>query len=216
MGSGQGKHAQTLAARYDLFLRLFEPRIAERGFAAAGRPRYERVVTPETTAWLGVNRASRGTVLEINLVVGLMNSRIEELVAELTGTEPPGAPNTWMSSIGQLFPERRYDPLLMGDRADVAPEVERLLRELDEVGMPTVRRLADPAALAAALGPLNSIPAPMRRTRAPLAALLAGDAAEAEARLDRELAIVARSATENTLAFRRFAEQFRLLVERGL
>lgn len=201
--------AEELFAQFDA---RFGQRIAAMGFTKVGPARYQIDFTANVAAWIGLNRSSSGPILYINPVVGIVDRRLEELVAELTGEPVPGLPNSWMGNIGYVHHDVAYKQLQVHTPKDIPRELNRLLVMLEDHVLASLWEFTDPSVLPGYFRDRKTVPIGMRRTRAPLASYLAGDFDEAEALLARELSLLENKGTETAIRYRRFAENLRTLL----
>lgn len=152
-------------------------------------------VAPGVLGWLGLTCATRHRApgeVEIMPVVGVRFQEVERVVAECRRDKVHAyTPATTLRPLGELMPGNGYRAWLLSPGGAEAP-AERMVREIEQYGLPYIRSLVDLEALRERLTN-KSASEHERIYRRPVAALLAGDLADARACVaQNEAAIVGR------------------------
>lgn len=185
---------------------------AGEGLAAAGfRKRAGQIYTldlgDDALGWLGLNSATQHLavgVVEVNPVVGVRHQGVERMVAELMGVKFDAyRPPTVSSPIGYLMPGRRYRAWRVDTAAPGEPARE-LVEAVLTYGVPFMRSAADLRTLCRLLDEGMGFDHQLVFRR-PVAWLLAGDRARAEAALERALADLGERRDPAAEQVRRFA-----------
>lgn len=197
------------------FSEAAETELARLGF----RRRSQGVLTldadGDVLGWLGLNRATRHGVLEVNPVVGVRHQRVERLVAELTGARfHPWSPPTLSSHLGYLMPQRAYLPWVVRAVEEAPGVAAAMAAAVAEHGLPFVRANASLAVLAASLAGGTGMPEQVGY-RLPVAWHLLGDDARAEQVLASGLARLGEADHPAAREFRGFAEGLRWRLRRA-
>jgi hypothetical protein len=201
---------------------------AIRGFSAAAeteltrlgfRVRAQGVLTLEAAedvlGWLGLNRAIRNRVLEVNPVIGVRHQRVERLLAELTGKRfHPWSPPTLSGHLGYEMPQHAYVPWTVRAVEEAPGVAAAMAVAVQEHGLRFVRANASLAALAASMADGIGLPEQLSY-RLPVIWHLLGDDAGAEAALAHQLERLGEADHPAAREFRAFAEGLRRRLRGG-
>jgi hypothetical protein len=191
------------------FSEAAETELARLGFRRRAQGVLALDAAEDVLGWLGLNRATRHGVLEVNPVVGVRHQRVERLVAELTGVRfHPWSPPTLSSHLGYLMPQQAYLPWVVRAVEDAPGKAAELAAAVAEHGLPFVRANASLAALAASMAGGMGMPEQVGY-RLPVAWHLLGDDARAEQALASGLARLGQGDHPAAREFRAFAEALR-------
>lgn len=122
------------------------------GLASLGfRRRAEGILTtelaPEVLGWIGLNRSLRGGELELTPVLGVRHQAVERVIADCCNAEFHAyVPATVSAHIGYLTPRRDYHSWRFTNLR-VLPGSRQFVGEVEQFGLPYMRRLVDLAAL---------------------------------------------------------------------
>lgn len=193
---------------------------AEAGLGRLGfRRRAQGVVTLEVAedvlGWLGMNRAIRNGILEVNPVVGVRHQRVERLLAELTGVRfHPWSPPTLSSHLGYQMPQRAYVPWMVRAVEDGPGVAAAMAAAVQDYGLPFIRANTSLAALATGVVEGSGMPEQLSY-RLPVVWHLLGDDARAEAALAQQLELLGEADDPAARDFRAFAEALRRRLRAG-
>jgi len=185
--------------------------LAKIGFKKRAGDVFTLDIAPGVLGWLGLNRATRhrspGEV-EINPVVGVRFQEVERLVAECSGEKFHAyQPPTISSPLGYLMPEKKYTAWLLapGRSEEAATD---MVNAIATHGVGFMRSVVDLAELRRLLKDRFGFEHQLAYRR-PAAALLAGEAEQARALLDEEIAAIGARTDRAAADFRKFAESLR-------
>ena len=169
----------------------------------------------ETLDWLGLNtgRGYGPGILEVNPVVGVVNERLERLVAELMEIKyTPAIPPSVCGNIGYFTPEKTYKKWMFQEGEDSEPLVVELVAAVETYGRLFMQRNADLHALYLTIRD-SAIGYPhMAQYRIPAAGALLGKTEEAEEFLGATLREMESRTDQAAELFRKFAANLRSYV----
>ncbi len=202
--SGNPDHRMKLEAVVPVLRRL--------GFRKRAGHIFTMDLAPGVLGWLGLNRATRHRArgeVEVNPVVGVRFQEIERVVQECRSAKfHPYVPPTTSSPLGYLMPERRYKAWIFVEGSGERSVAEDMGAAIDAYGVPFMRSVADLRSLRRRMDERSGFEHQNAYCR-PVAALLAGDATEAGARLDEELEALGTRSDPAATDFRSFASALR-------
>lgn len=162
----------------------------------------------EVLGWIGLNRATHktGGILLINPVVGVRNQKLEQLVAQFSGTRfhlynPP----TIAGNVGYLMPEDDFLQWAFSSEHDAEALVSELVQTIQDYGMPFIRANVDleqliDTMLHARFGFPHQL-----KYRIPVAYMMLGRTIEARSEIDKNLAEYADAQYQAAVGYRNFA-----------
>ena len=166
----------------------------------------------QSIGWLGLNTAHyRGGRLEINPVIGVCHSGVEELVAESSGMKFHQYTSPSVSiTIGYLMPKKKYAAWSFEEEGNNEALVAEIAVAVERFGRPFIEQNSTLAALYEAL--LNSkrgVPPDPLDYRIAVASLLLGKRTEAESFIDAKLREIGDRTDAAADWFRKFAAKLR-------
>lgn len=185
------------------------PVLAELGFKKRTGPVFTIDVAPGVLGCLGLNQATKhrpAGEVEVGPVVGVRFGEVERVVAECCG-EPDQhyLPATVSCPLGYLMPERKFRAWVLGGGDGVVAD---MVRAISDYGVPFIRSVVDLGELRRLLTGGWGLAYQLVYTR-PVAALLAGEPAQARAMVEEALATMAGRSDAAAVRYRRFAKSFR-------
>lgn len=103
-------------------------------------PIFRRALNEDATAFLGLNRAHRGSAIEINPVIGFRYEPLEARFAELENAGYSSSrPPTVSHSLGYVTPANTYCPWIF-ERPEDLDAIPRLVATVEEYGIPFAKR----------------------------------------------------------------------------
>ena len=191
-------------ALYREVLPITRSLLSEHGFTRDREGIYIRSIVPGFDFWLGLQRAHRGSALEIFPVVGLRSLDIERLVQELL--DKPVFQPTLITSLRSVSPSP-FKECIISSLIDMAC-IHDLVRGVEEHAMPIFSGLANLTAITECIAARRFIHNENAHVRLPIALFMLGRVEEAKSAcrgfvrsLDGTLGPAAES-------YRRFSEKF--------
>jgi len=172
---------------------------------------------PGLLMWLGLNRAKRSGLVEINPVVGIRHQDVEALVAELNGEKADQVvPATAAMNVGYLTQADRYQAFLFGEgRPD-----DEVASELTDAVLSAGRRFLyeneDLTGLINTLSTSKRLNPEQTAYRLPVALFLAERVDEAAQALDAKVGQIASKADPASLRYMAFAGRLKERIGRAL
>lgn len=164
-------------------------------------------MSADTVGWIGLNTANRNQpgLLELNLVIGIRNQRIERLVADLLHERfDEVIPPTLARHIGYLMPSHEYQPYVFLKGGNVEETISNLVRDVREFGLPFINLHADLAYLVSKLGSRDFGADFMAAYRIPAGLFLLGQMDDASRFITTELEKVEGRGDAASMRFRSF------------
>jgi hypothetical protein len=184
------------------------------GFVGRAQRVYLRPLVDGVAAWLGLNVATRGGLLQVNPVVGVRHEPLEGLLGALRPSKA-GSRSAPVASVttplGQLMPERRLRLWAFhapDERAEVGAVVSDLMVELDQWATPFQDQASTLVGLRAAMEQGYGYPFE-NGYRLPLTYLLENDSLGCLRALAEGSARWGIGASPAALQYRAFAERVR-------
>ncbi len=164
--------------------------LQKRGFTRRADCIYMKPFGGAVQGWIGLNRASRFGSMEINLVVGVRYSCIEEMTARLMGkaveeTSPP----TIAMNVGYTREEGNYLAVIFDSEESVQSRLDELARALDDWGLPFIEKNSDLSTMIATMGTSPHLMPEQTAYRLPVALHIAERDAEARVILDENMRV---------------------------
>jgi hypothetical protein len=168
-----------------------------------------RPEAPGVFGWIGLNLGGEPGVVSVNPTVGVRHEAFALLVAELAPdlTSPESA--TIATNVGYLSPENMFRSWDFREGRDFAEIADRMVRDIEEHGIPMIKKLTDESAHHDAIDSGRFImPYKSARLR-PIVMALRGDLAAATEIIEAELRKVENVPGPYCEAYRSFAQRFR-------
>jgi len=189
-------------------LQLIRDRLQRLGFDETSEDVYTiDLGTDGIQGWVGLNLATdRGGSVDVNPAIGVVHEELERRVAGLGGgeVEDEAAPSVTVQ-LGYLTPEGAYRPWRFSPGEDSTAVADALAEAISTHALPFMRKLTDPAELAAAIRTEAFEEA--RAERLPVMLLIMGDRDAAPAELEDELAAIEGDESEAAAEYRQYAER---------
>jgi len=198
---------------------LLHARLATLGFIKKKPGISITKISDETIGWIGTNKATRGKnkYLELNLVVGVRNQRIERLVAELVNEEFNDViPPTLAGNIGYLMPQNEYCPYIFSEDNPKEMVVEKLTNDVRLYGLPFMQRHMGMDELINGMYSSRFAIGFMAAYRIPAGLFLLGRKDDAGNFLSKELTKLKDHNNSAALRYKKFAENFMDLFNKGV
>lgn len=160
---------------------------------------------------VGLNRAiGRGQgILEVNPIVGVGSHKQEKLLMDLLELKfQPYVGAAIGSNVGYLTPERKYRRWLFHEEDDCEALMADMVAAVEEFGRPFIEKHKDLMALCDAMR-VSRLGGPYDHYRVPIALVLSGKNAEADAYLEAKLAERRGRNDGEAQWFRKFAARLR-------
>lgn len=183
--------------------------LAEAGMQKRKGDIFTRELVSGVLGWVGLNRAVRRTegILEINPVIGVRHQELEQLVARFLEEDfHPYVPPTISIALGYLTAEQRFRSWLFDDKSDQRAVAQTLVATITEFGNPFMAAHSTLAAIAKAMEAETGIPSDLAY-RLPVAYVLIGDPAKAEAYLSNKCAELGDAENPYAVRYRTFASR---------
>jgi hypothetical protein len=168
-------------------------------------------LAPGVLGWLGLNRATQHRApgeVEVNPVVGIRFQEVERVVAECRGDKFHAyLPATVGGPLGYLMPEKKYKTWVF-DAANAVNVAADMAGAIAAYGLPFMRSVVALEQLRQQFEARSALDQQLAYRR-PVAAMLAGDDAQARALLDQEIAAIGGRTDLAAADFKRFAAALR-------
>jgi hypothetical protein len=191
---------------------LAAEQLARIGFQKRRTDIFTVTVNEEVVGWLGLNKALyRGSILQVNPVVGVRHQKLESRVAELLDQRPHQyIPASISTNVGYLMPEKKYAVWSFQEGTNCKKTVSEMVAAIERFGNPFIQQTSTLAAISTTLfNSKRGTPPDQLDYRIAVAADLLGKHAEAEAFVGSKLREVESRSDEAADCFRRFAAKFR-------
>jgi hypothetical protein len=142
-------------------------------------------------------------------IVGVRYEPIEAKVEEWSGEERPNVVGTTISiPLGYVTPEKTFMEWLFGSGVDTIAEIGRMIRMLQDYGLPFMMAHGNLVAITEALKESNFTNNESRRYRLPVAQLLQGKSHIAVQMVNDEASRLESRTDEAAQSYRKFATRF--------
>ena len=173
-------------------MKLLEERLVANGYRKSKFGIFIKSGGAGLLMWLGLNRAKRSGLVEINPVVGIRHQRVEGLVAELNGEKADQVvPATAAMNVGYLSRADRYQAFLFGEGRPDDEVASELTNAVLSAGRHFLQENEDLTGLINTLSTSKKLNPEQTAYRLPVALFLAGRADEAVQALDAKLGQIA-------------------------
>lgn len=168
-------------------------------------------VAPDVIGWLGLNAGSKQGQANINPVIGVRQSRIEELVSRLSGTPPHEyLPPSLSSPLGYLVPGRAEMPIwIVASASDVESTATSIVRGVADFGIPFIERNRELRELVRSLKGDSAMATIQKMFRIPAGLSLLGESALLEDYLTTQIRAIEGRTDPVAVRFRDFADGLR-------
>ena len=161
-------------------MRLLANRLVASGYRKSKLGIFIKTGGPGLLMWLGLNRAKRSGLVEINPVVGIRHQGVEGLVAELNGEKADQVvPATAAMNVGYLSQADRYREFLFGGGRPDDEVASELTNTVLSAGTRFLHENEDLTGLINTLSTSKRLNPEQTAYRLPVALFLAGSADEA-------------------------------------
>jgi hypothetical protein len=160
--------------------------------------------------WLGLNRAKRSGLVDINPVVGIRHQGVEDLVAELSGRKADQViPPTAAMNVGYLSQANRYQAFVFGEGRPDDEVASELTNAVLSAGSRLLHENEDMAGLISTLSTSKNLIPDQTAYRLPVALFIAGRGGEATRALDVNLGEIAGRTDPSASRYVVFAERLK-------
>ncbi len=193
------------AATHEIFSQI-GAKLKDRGFSKKREQVYMKPIGQTVQGWMGLNRGSRSGATEINLVVGVRESRVEDEVGRLLEEAVDEvSPPTIAANVGYTKENGRYFAVIFSEENRIEDSLAELTKALDDWGIAFIESNSDLERMIVTMKTAKFLMDEQTAYRLPTALSLGGRKAEAKAFVEERLLEIGGRSDPAAERYRKFA-----------
>jgi hypothetical protein len=187
-------------------LAKIEEQLLIRGFTKQKYGIFVKQVSEDVQGSVGLNRAIHSGTVEINMVIGITEKRIEARIAELLGEKlVKPLPVTIAGNVGYLRKEEHYFAVFFDNEKNIEKKVLELMKAFDSWGWPFIEKNSRLSSMIETMMTSRVVVAEFIAYRLPIALDISGRRDEAITTINDRLKLIEARKDPAAERYRKFA-----------